>query len=352
MICPNCNKENDEKKIFCENCGYRLKGQSSGSLSYLDLDKTNKNKKAEEQKQAEPEQINFPSFRKNANTKNTKTNYVGAHEKTSKSSADRILENNENNTSGCAAAAWTDILLTKNWVKKLALAGICNVIPIANFAVAGHGQSWGIEAAKNMNTQLDNGIFDNNKLKLGFFEWLSWFVYGLVFIVAASLLNSVLSKAIFIGSFVLFLLFVASIFYNSFISLAVMKCACDDNLGSSFQLNQIWAVWKKNVGQVFSLYIFPSLICKCIALLFSMIMILFFAAGQLPQIIMIVNNISYITTNPSIIIQLIQLVSSLSFCGLLCYIAFAFMNGIEKIIRYRALGKFINIYAPQWVNKQ
>lgn len=78
-----------------------------------------------------------------------------------------------------------------------------------------------------------------------------------------------------------------------------------------------------------------------------MIMILFFAAGQLPQIIMIVNNISYITTNPSIIIQLIQLVSSLSFCGLLCYIAFAFMNGIEKIIRYRALGKFINIYAPQ-----
>lgn len=326
MKCPKCNHDNNEKKYFCEKCGERIVGEKSELIKVLKKDKAENDSARTSQAENKNKQQT-----KQQGPKHSKIN----------SSANTILEQNNAQDSGFVSKAWSDIKNSTSWVKKLVIAGLCNIIPIMNFAVSGHAMNWGLDAAQGKNLQLEHGVFEGNRLKIGFFEWLVWIVYGIVFGCASLVLNSILGWIILLGSLLGIALLVAYLFFNSFTALAAMQIAFDERLASSFEIKKIWQLWKKKVGQIFSCYIFPALICKAIAIIASVLLLIIFTAGQIPQILAIATNAGAILQSPAAFIQIIQLISALSLSIFLAWAVFGFMGGIEKMIRYRAIGKFI-----------
>lgn len=308
MKCPNCNSNNDKDTIFCKTCGERLKGQAS------DLNSKNKTADKEEKK-----------------------------------SAEKIINDNANiEEDGCTASAWKDIRKSSEWIKKVLLVGLCNIVPIVNFASTGYAQKWGVEAACGKNHELKNGIFEDSSLKTGFFEWVTWVAYGFVFWLASLILNSVLGRIIFIGAILWIALIVLGIFWNAFTSLACMNSAIKDALGKSFEIKIIWNVYKSETKKIICTYFVPSIICKLISMVFCLIIVSIFATNQMGQIINLLANASYMLTSTSALIYAFNFVSKMLLCGILCYVGSAFMTGVEKLIRYRSIGHFINRYTKDW----
>lgn len=101
MKCPNCKHQNDDKTVFCKNCGMRLSGLASG-ISMMDIDdKTTDN----QGKKTRHESVTGKKIK-------------GVLSPVIKASAD-IFQNSEN-------------------FKRTLLVGICNIIPIINFASTGY----------------------------------------------------------------------------------------------------------------------------------------------------------------------------------------------------------------------
>ena len=75
-----------------------------------------------------------------------------------------------------------------------------------------------------------------------------------------------------------------------------------------------------------------------------MLLLIIFTAGQIPQILALASNASAILQSPAAIIQIVQLLSALSLSLFLAWAVFGFMGGVEKMIRYRAIGKFLYTY--------
>lgn len=311
MKCQNCNFQNDEKTIFCKNCGERL----------VLVKQTDKNEAKKET---------------TTNTENNKT------------SADNIMFEKTKATEGCVGRAWKDIQKTENWIKKLVLAGLTNIIPIVNFATTGYAMKWGAKAAANNNEQLEYGIFENQSIKTGFFEWVAWLAYGFVFFLGTTIINSLFLKLFLIGWIIGIAIFLFGILWNAFVTLGCMKQAIDDKLSSSFEIKNIWNSYKTDFWKILCAYLIPALICNLIAIGFSIIVIALFATGQVPQIINLIANAQYVMTSANAILAAVQIVSSLTFCLVLCYAGYSFMTGIEKIIRYRAIGIYINSTNTNW----
>lgn len=308
MKCQSCGTNNESSKIFCKNCGSRLQGESSGHIN--------------------------PENHKQKTTK--EENYTN-----------KVI--NQIAKEGCTSKAWRDIKSNPNWLKRLLIVGLCNIIPIINFASCGYAQKWGIEATKNNNTPLKKDIFEDSTIKTGFFEWITWLVFGFVFLIASIIVNSLLGKIFIVGAVIGIALGIVKIFWNAFTSLAAMKSALDDKLGSSFSISKLWEPYKNNWKKIFCAYFVPSIICKAISAAFCLIIVLSFAAGQFWPIINMLSNINSIFSSYNSLIYAFNLIASFSLCAIICYCGSAIMLGIERVIRYRALGIFIERYAKEWI---
>lgn len=296
MRCQKCNFENEKDSIFCKQCGQRLNADSETENS------TNKSK-----------------------------------------------QNSVNEIKGCLTQSWNDITSSEKWFRKISLVGICNVVPIVNFATCGFAQKWGVDAARGKNNQLPTGIFENQSIKTGFFEWVTWLAYGFVFLLFSMIVSGTLGKIFFLGTLISIALFVFNIFYNVFVSLGAMKMAVDDKLSSSFDLKKIWNSYKKDFGSLFCTYFVPALLCTLIALAICFIIFIIFAWTELGFFIAILTNIQYAINSTSTIIQLFQMLASITVCIVLCYIVVSFISGVEKVIRYRAIGIYINRNSKDWI---
>lgn len=308
MKCQNCNAENDDAVIFCKNCGERLVQQS---------------------------------------TKFTKKNDQENKEE-KKNSAEKVISKNTSDKQTYAGRAWSEIRQSEGWIKKLLLVGLANIIPILNFAPTGYALNWGVEAAKGERNQLKTGIFEGDSFKYGFFEFLTWLVFGIVFGVACSILSSILGHVLIIGAILWIAFIVGEILYNAFTSLAAMRMAINGSMGGSFELKELWMSYKKDFGKVVIAYFLPALFCNLIAFGFSAIVICVFATGQIGSIFNLISNYQYIFTSTQTMLYALQLVGSIAFCATLCYVGVGFIAGIEKVIRYRAIGHYIATTSPEW----
>lgn len=52
--------------------------------------------------------------------------------------------------------------------------------------------NWGVKAAKGNTEKLESGIFNNGSMLIGFFEFLTFIVYGIIFALASQLVNSMI----------------------------------------------------------------------------------------------------------------------------------------------------------------
>ena len=105
--------------------------------------------------------------------------------------------------------------------------------------------------------------------------------------------------------------------------------------------------YKKDFGKVVIAYFLPALFCGLIALGFSTLIVCIFAAGQIGAIFNLATNIQYILSSAQTLFYAIQLISSLAFCATLCYCGIGFIAGIEKVIRYRAIGHYVADNSPE-----
>lgn len=292
MICQNCKKRNKDEAIFCEFCGERL-NKSKSDYSTVDGATNNDNKNKQAKKQG----------------------YLG-----------RAIE---------------DIKSTDKWLKKLSLAGLCNIIPILNFTTSGYALNWGVNAAKKEEKQLSDKLFENDSFKYGFFEFAIWLIYGIVFLIATQILHTTLGALIILGAVLGVIIVVAKICYNSFISLTCVYMRKENDFSAAFHIKNIWESFKKNFGKLILIYLLPALIFGLIALAISTIIFMIFLAGQINALVQIINGIQYILTSPQTFIYLVSLISSFAAWGITSFAIFSFLGGIEKVIRYRAVGYYL-----------
>lgn len=305
MKCQNCNFENSEDTLFCKNCGERLTKN----------DKQNPEQKSNKEK-SNTEFVTYPKSEENQ---------------------------------GCLTKAWYDIRSTDHWFRKMLLVALCNVVPILEFSSTGYCLRWGADAAKGNFNEMPKGLIENQNIKFGFFEWVIWLAYGFVFFIATSLISATFGKLWLIGIIISISFIAAKYFYDSFVSLGVMKMTIDNTISSSFDLKNIWESYKKDLGSLLCVFFVPSIICCLIAIGLCLIIFAICAWTDLMYLLTFISQAQYTLSSTSSILYAVQVISAVFSCLLLCYIAISFMSGIEKIIRYRAIGVYINRNSKDWI---
>lgn len=106
--------------------------------------------------------------------------------------------------------------------------------------------------------------------------------------------------------------------------------------------------YKEDFGKVVIAYFLPALFCGLIAFGFSLLMFCIFAAGQIGAVFNLVSNYQYLLSSTQTLFYAFQLLSSIALCLAVCYVGVGFIAGVEKVIRYRAIGHYIAETSPQW----
>lgn len=326
MKCNNCGHENEKDIIFCKKCGERLE---SAQTKTQNTDEASTNSASDSNNQ------------NSANNSDTKQN---------------INENKSVDSSiSPLKRSWYDITHTPKWFGKGILLGLINCVPILNFTTAGYAQKWGVEADIEKTAEMPKGFITSKTFLTGFFEFLTWFVWMIVWEIAAWLINDSLGIMPIIGLLVLLAVWVAKFFWQSITSLAAMKCAINCELGQSFNVKEIFTKWTKGWGQLFTSYFIPKLICVLIgvgfALILAAISIMTFSSSittlieSLPNLLKSANAYTLAYTYMPL---LSKIVAAFSVYILVGWIVSSFLSAFEKLIRYRAVGYWIEKYAKEW----
>lgn len=92
---------------------------------------------------------------------------------------------------------------------------------------------------------------------------------------------------------------------------------------------------------MFFLYFIPSAVCKLAASLISLAVAAIFASGQMNVLATLAANYQQIFINPAMMLSAMQLLASTVSVAGITYAIFGFTGGIEKTLRYRALGHYL-----------
>lgn len=307
MKCQKCNFENDDKRIFCINCGERLN-----------------NEEVKQQSESPKSSMSLNEFM---------------------NSKEKKYKNN------CLSQAWKDIRSNKSWFKKLILLGLCNIIPIINFASAGYALKWGCNISKDKNNKFPKEIINSDNIKLGFFEWVVWLAYGFIFICASLIIQSVFNNTFaLLATVINIALFIFGYFWNTYVSLACVYMSKDNKIATSFAFAKIFKSYKENFPQIILSYFIPSIIFGAISLGFLVLLGLLFFSGQIQNAMLFdIANISN-AINFSSIVYIFMMIVSLSIFILFAFVGTSFFIGIERIIRYRAMGYYFDRYCDKSQN--
>lgn len=300
MKCQACNFENDDKVIFCKNCGERI-----------NINSHNINNEQAKSK-------DFKSF----------------------------MKTNPEYKDSCLSEAWKKIKKSNIWKKQLIYCGLSNIIPILNFTSAGYALKWANNIKDNKSKCFNKtDIINSANMKLGFFEWVTFIAYGFAFLLFNSIIKGIFSSNFTILNNILNVcLFIIAIVLNCFTSLAVCNMSQTTSFGDSFSLKTIFTKFKEDFLKLFGAYFIPSLICKGISLV-AILILVFLLSGNIFTYINTLSslgNIQMLTNNT--IYTIVSLLFTLGFFIVFSYIIFSFMLGIERVIRYCSISIYLKRY--------
>lgn len=339
MFCINCGTQNDDDSLFCMKCGAKLSNQQNQAP------KSNPQPIKQESIPNQPQQNNVQQPINNP----VQPTQVTAPQQ-----------------EGCLSAAFHDITSSRGWFKKIFFMALCNIIPFMSFGTIGYSQQWAADVAKGKRETLPNKIFFNRNFITGLLEYITWAAHGFVYILCAIIAIMLVFWIPILGWLLILAILVFAWFWNGYVSLASMKAALDNELGESFNVKKISGLFKKKFGSVFCAYFVPSIICGVITVIIAAIFIAIYIGITAGTVAGMTNSFNSAANSGNPFLMLDTLSSTLSQIQnlfsvggimlvifiILIAILNAFMGAFEKLLRYRAIGHIIAMYAPEWTNEE
>lgn len=332
MFCMNCGTQNDEGSAFCMKCGAKLEAGAQA---------TPKAPKAK------------PTARKAAPAQ---PQPVAAAAPVAQPQVAPVTAPAQE---GPLSAAWHDIKSTPHWFRKILFMGLCNLIPFMSFGTIGFAQQWGVDVAKGKRETMPNKIFSNKSFLSGLIEYLTWLMHGFVYGVAALIVSTIFIAIPVINILIGVGVFVFVWFWNSYVALAVVRSSITVDLGDAFRVREIFPVMKRKFGSAFCVFFIPSILCGliCIGIVIVLALIFFLIVFGIAGTTFASFNSHSSSSNPlnnfnaiwSTILSSAGIALVFIVVGvLLISCVVFFMSVLEKLLRYRAIGHWIALYAPEW----
>lgn len=157
---------------------------------------------------------------------------------------------------GCMGQAFSDITSSPNWLKRVLLLMVMECVPILDLFADGYIVQWGARAAKGDNAPLEPGGFNKQSFIMGLIRLL------LAALTAIGTLVFVIFDFIpVVGSIIVC---VAGLFASTFCYLSIIRVGVTGKLSSAFDLSELFAKYRKNLGSLFAAAAVPGIICGVI----------------------------------------------------------------------------------------
>ncbi|MCD8316925.1 MAG: zinc-ribbon domain-containing protein [Eggerthellaceae bacterium] len=242
----------------------------------------------------------------------------------------------------CLGAGWKDIVHSPGWVARILLLMIMSCVPVLNFYVSGYALKWGADAARGERKSLPRNNFDKNTLLSGVY----YAILSIILVIANVWMLAVASIPV-VG---IIIDVVVDLFATVFISLAAVRMVLYKAFGEAFELSAIFNGYGRKLGSLFAAGCVPTIIIDAICIVIAFICFLIvvnFASGALYYSAM---SYSY-SYDYDIIDSILSLLGGSFFLILFIYFLFLFLGGFAQVWTMRAVGHWIDRYAPDWVEE-
>lgn len=319
MQCPNCSAENAGGN-FCTNCGAPLPTSE----------------KVESLKDAvlEPDAVEMPG-EDTASDTYTPPTYDHAPGQSGATYVPPVGASGTDSTApaygtssqGILNQAWDDLIHDPSFVKKSALLGLIELVPILNFVVLGYGLRWGRRAAFRTGDKLPEKIFGDRSFETGFYA----FVVCLVWAIAIALVCIVP----FVG-------WVAALGAVPFLILGMIYVALVEEIGAGFRISELWEKGKRSYGGILAAAYVPGLVLSLVISIITSVFGMMFGISTLG-----LYGASS-TLSDAAIIGLGSF--SFVFALIMCYLC-SVLSVMATLITYRAIGYWVGRMAPEWIQE-
>ncbi len=239
---------------------------------------------------------------------------------------------------GCVSQAWSDIVSSPNWVKRILLLMVMNCVPVLNLYSSGYILQWGSGAARGKVGSLPTDSFDRRTILLG----LVPFLLSLLFFLGASVLT--LFCIIPILGYIVFI--VGVVMANAFYYMALMRVGATGKIASAFDLSELFRVYRKKLGSLVFATLIPGILGGLVT--FAIIVIIFAIVSlfNYPALASMSSYTqSYFMSNP---VALIGMSASYLVAFVIAFIVAFLMEGFVELWTMRAVGHWVNRTAPEW----
>lgn len=249
---------------------------------------------------------------------------------------------------GCVAQAWDDITESPGWFKKTMLLGLVNVVPILNFYVQGYAMDWASQLQDDRVEPMPRKVFGEGYFKQGFFAFVLFLVWGIALAVA----SGVFAGLPLIGGLIDLAL---SLLFMVFVALSVMRTAISKEIGSGFDVKEIWfAIFKADFGKALGATMVPGLITGAIAAFACVSLVVIFGLTYITSISQLLSMgqtgylYGYGYDYDYVLAAIVELVVALLPLVAICYLVCSFADALGTLWTWRATSHYVMRCCSGW----
>lgn len=258
---------------------------------------------------------------------------------------------------GYFQTAWNDIKHSDGWLKKFALLGLLQFIPVfGQIVLMGYLYGWARDIAWNIHAPMPAKIFGNEDGKLysrGFFILVITFVFSLVAGLVSGIVSGGSTSNNGIIATISSILGIASLLFALLCGVLAwvgsMRSAIYGRIGPGFQLKQIWKMVKYDTNGIMRILGMSLLIGVILGIIFSIIFSVVIMAVGAGAMLSVHGGYGYYGNEAELMMRLLPSMGiGTLFFLLLLYVLFATSSWLNALVA-RALGYWTRQFdVPSW----
>jgi hypothetical protein len=239
---------------------------------------------------------------------------------------------------GCVSQAWSDIVSSPNWVKRILLLMVMNCVPILDLYAGGYTLQWGSDAARGKAGSLPVGSFDRKTILLGLVPFLLTIL--LLLGVTVLLLFCVIPILGYI------ICFVGIVMANAFYYMALLRVGATGKVASAFDLSELFRAYRKNLGGLVFATLIPGILGGLVVTVIVLIIITIVTLLNYPTFANMSSYTQlYFANNP---LELLGFSVSFLIAFVLAVLIAFLVQGFVDLWTMRAVGHWVNRTVPEW----
>ena len=234
--------------------------------------------------------------------------------------------------SKCLSEAWSDIKATPDWLTRLLVLGLINIVPVLNFVVTGFLYQWARDLTFGKREPLPKKIFGDGTFMLGVYL----FVVGIVAGFALAIVDTILGFIPILGWLAIVALSIAIV---PLLSLCFLRVSIFNRIGAAFDFSKVWNTAKKDIGGLIVVTFVPSLV---VGIALSII------GGIFTAIAFGIAGFNAYSLYYGDFGAIIALIAGAIIIYFVFWVITMIVETFVSALIYRALGYWVSHNAPEW----